>query len=191
MNSLYKKILKLIFIIVELITKILYRYIILPIKKSTFMECGKNVYIGKRGLFIYRNISLKDNIFIGENASFVCGIAKIYINSNVMMGPNVSLITGSHRINVIGKYMIDVKNKLPENDKDIIIEEDVWIGANAIILKGVTIGKGSIVAAGSVVTKDVEPYSIFGGNPAKKLRDRFSKEQIIEHERLLYKQKNG
>ncbi len=63
--------------------------------------------------------------------------------------------------------------KLPENDQDIILEGDNWIGANAIILKGVTIGYGSIVAAGAVVTKSVPPYSIVGGVPAKVIKPRF------------------
>jgi acetyltransferase-like isoleucine patch superfamily enzyme len=68
----------------------------------------------------------------------------------------------------------------------IVIEDDVWIGLGSIVLSGVKIGIGSIIAAGSVVTKDVEPYSIYGGNPAKKIRNRFdSEEQLIEH-KILY-----
>lgn len=54
----------------------------------------------------------------------------------------------------------------------------MWIGSNAVILSGLTIGRGSIIGAGSVITKDVEPYSIFAGNPAKKIKDRFKKETI-------------
>ncbi|WP_449401090.1 CatB-related O-acetyltransferase [Chryseobacterium wanjuense] len=60
----------------------------------------------------------------------------------------------------------------------IIIEDDVWIGSNSVILSGVKIGRGSIIGAGSVITKDVEPYSIVGGNPAKILRKRFDQKVI-------------
>ena len=64
----------------------------------------------------------------------------------------------------------------------LIIEDDVWIGHGAIILAGVQIGKGSIVAAGSVVTKDIPPCEIWGGNPAKKIKDRFDSEEAkIKH----------
>jgi acetyltransferase-like isoleucine patch superfamily enzyme len=63
-------------------------------------------------------------------------------------------------------------NTQPYKRRPIIIEDDVWIGACAIILKGVTIGEGAIVAAGSVVTKNVEPYSLVGGNPAKLIKYR-------------------
>lgn len=63
-------------------------------------------------------------------------------------------------------YSIGDDEKLPENDMDITIENDVWIGANVTILKGVTIREGSVIAAGAVVTKDVESYSIYGGVPS-------------------------
>ena len=59
----------------------------------------------------------------------------------------------------------------------VIVEDDVWIGSGAIILSGVTIGKGAIIAAGSVVTKDVPSCEIWGGNPARKIRDRFETEE--------------
>ncbi len=83
--------------------------------------------------------------------------------------------------------MIDISNKEKNahDDQDIVVEDDVWIGARAIILKGVTIGKGSIVGAGAVVTKTIPPYSIVGGIPAKVLRFRFSKEEIVKHEKML------
>ena len=75
----------------------------------------------------------------------------------------------------IGKY-----------DKDVIIDEDVWIGCNVTILKGVHIGRGSIVAAGSIVTRSVPVYSIVGGNPARVIKARWTIDDILEHEKLLY-----
>jgi acetyltransferase-like isoleucine patch superfamily enzyme len=65
---------------------------------------------------------------------------------------------------------------------DIIIKNDVWIGVNSTILDGITIGNGAVIAAGAVVTKDVPPYAIVGGNPAKIIKYRFSKEIIDEIE---------
>ena len=81
---------------------------------------------------------------------------------------------------------MDSHDKLPENDVPVIIEDDVWAGANVTILKGVTIGRGSILAAGAVVTKSCPPYSIIGGVPAKILKYRLTIEEILEHERILY-----
>lgn len=71
-------------------------------------------------------------------------------------------------------------------DKDVIIEEDVWIGANVTILKGVTIGKLSIIAAGALVIKDVPPYSIVGGVPAKFLKKKWDKEEEEMHKSFLH-----
>jgi len=156
--------------------------------KSMFAECGKNVVIGKGGSFHHKDVHIGSNSSIGPNACFISAIAHIRIGNHVMFGPHVFLIAGGHRMDIIGRYMNDIRanEKRQDDDRDIIIEDDVWIGANAIILRGVKIGKGSVIAAGSVVTKDVERYCIYGGVPAKKIRQRFTDEQIEEHERTLY-----
>lgn len=100
----------------------------------------------------------------------------------------MSIRGGDHRTDVVGRFVdtIGDDEKLSENDQDVIIEGDNWIGMNTTILKGVTIGRGCIVAAGAVVNKSTPPYSIVGGVPAKILRMRFTEEQIKEHERILY-----
>jgi acetyltransferase-like isoleucine patch superfamily enzyme len=81
--------------------------------------------------------------------------------------------------------MFDAKDKSPEDDQPIVIEDDVWIGYRAIVLKGVTVGRGSVVGAGSVVTRDVPRYAIVAGVPARKVGVRFSEDEIREHERVL------
>ena len=90
-------------------------------------------------------------------------------------------------MDIIGKHIYEVTEaeKLPENDADVIIEDGVWCGCNAVILKGVHIGKGGVVAAGSIVTKDVPPYAIVAGNPARVIKYRFTEDEIAEHEKLL------
>ena len=96
---------------------------------------------------------------------------------DVMFGPGVTVITGDHRTDILDRPMITVTDseKSPDNDKDVVFEGDNWVGANAIILKGVTVGKGSVVSAGAVVTHDVPPYAIVGGVPAKVIRMRNEK----------------
>lgn len=111
--------------------------------------------------------------------------AKITIGNSVLFGPHVFIITGNHQVNQIGKYIIDVEKKTECCDADVVIEDDVWIGAGTIILKGVRIGRGSVIGAGSVVTKDTQPYSINAGNPCHKIRMRFTDSEIEEHEKRL------
>ena len=112
------------------------------------------------------------------------------IGDYVMFGPNVSVITGNHRIDVLGERMYEVKDsdKRDSDDQDVVFAGDNWIGANSTILKGVTIGEGAVVAAGSVVNKSVPPYSIVGG-PAKMIKMRFTEKEIIEHQKLISQNK--
>ena len=131
-------------------------------------------------------------IYIGTNALFLSTRAKINISSHVMFGPNVTIMTGNHRTDVVGKYMTEIKesDKLPENEQDVCFLGDNWVGANSTILKGVTVGEGSIIAAGAVVTNDVPLYSIVGGVPARVIAMRFDEEQVIEHKKKLKKEEN-
>lgn len=157
--------------------------------KKAMKYCGAHVYIRPsqsdfKGLW---NLSIGEGTSIPKGSVFYCTKAPLTIGKKVIFGPRPTIITGDHRYDIIGNYIIDNTEKLPENDAPITIEDDVWCGANVTILKGVTIGRGSIIAAGAVVTKDIPPYSIAGGIPAKVLKLRFTPDQIIEHEKILYK----
>lgn len=153
-------------------------------QRAQFAECGCNVAVGHYCDFIPSHIHCGNHVHIGPHASFMASIAHIYIGNYVVFGPNVTIRGGDHRTDVIGKHIIEISEseKLPENDKDVNIEDGVWIGCNVTILKGVRIGRGAVVAAGAVVTKDVPQYSIVGGNPAKVIKYRFTPEEIERHE---------
>lgn len=99
----------------------------------------------------------------------------------------MTIHTGNHA-RIIGKYVTDINenNKPVGYDKDVVICEDVWIGCNVTVLSGVTVGRGATIAAGAVDNKDVPPYTIVGGVPAKMISRVWTKEQIIEHEAKLY-----
>lgn len=157
--------------------------------KRSMKHCGKGVYLRPmssdlKGLW---NMSIGDGSSIPKGSTFYCTEAPLTIGKKVIFGPHPTIITGDHRIDVIGKYIMDSNEKLSENDAPVVIEDDVWCGANVTILKGVTIGRGSVVAAGAVVTKSFPPYSIIGGVPARLLKRRFTDEQIVEHEKMLNK----
>lgn len=115
------------------------------------------------------------NVKIGNNVQFgdYCNIASnVYFGSNILMAGKVSFVgKHDHTFNVPGRTIWQGERG---NNGTTIVEDDVWIGTGAIIISGVTIGKGSIVAAGSIVTKSIPPCEIWGGNPAKKIKDRFS-----------------
>ncbi|KOF08612.1 acetyltransferase [Planococcus glaciei] len=114
---------------------------------------------------------------------------KLEIGSFVSISSGVKfLLGGNHEINNFSTFPFKVmilKEKQEAWTKGaIVVEDDVWIGMDAMILSGVKIGKGAIIAAGSVVTKDIEPYSVVAGNPAKLVKYRFDKDVIDELENV-------
>lgn len=136
------------------------------------------------------HVFIDENVSIGRNASFICGLAKIYIKHHSYSGPNLTIVTGGHMMQV-GKFSIDItsEDKIRCNanlDRDVIIEEDVWIGANVTILKGVTIGRGCTIAAGAVVSKSTPPYCVVGGVPARPIKFKWTIDEILQHEAILY-----
>ncbi len=152
---------------------------------SRFSVVGNKVYVGNGGIFSYKNIEIGDDVYIGANACFQVTFGKIIIGNHVMFGPGVNIHGGNHKFNEIGRLMKDATPKQWGDDGVITIEDDCWIGANAIILSNVTIGKGSVVGAGSVVTKSLPPYSVYTGVPSAKVRSRFTEEEIEQHEKIL------
>ena len=113
-----------------------------------YTDSGKNIHLGK-------------NIFINACCNFQ-DQGGIFIGNNVLIGHNVTLATINHDVNIESRGNMLLK--------PIIIEDDVWIGSGAIITQGVRVGKGAIIAAGAIVIKDVEPYSVVGGVPAKLIK---------------------
>lgn len=118
--------------------------------------------------------------------------AKFIMKKNSVCSTGLMVRTGNH-MQEVGKWFrfIDddykiAAGKLDEYNKDVVVEEDVWMGVNVTLLSGVNVGRGSIVAAGAVVTKEVPPYSIAGGVPAKFIKFKWSIDQILKHESKLY-----
>jgi len=107
-------------------------------------------------------IRVGQRVFINQNCTFY-DLGGLDIADDVMIGPNVSIITTSHPIEPAQRRAVTL-------GKPIVIQRNVWIAAGATIIGGVTIGENSVVAAGSVVTKDVPSNTLVGGNPARVIR---------------------
>lgn len=153
--------------------------------KGLFKEHGDGFVFFPDDAFSYHTISVGNNVYIGPGASF-SALKGIQIGDNVMFGPNVTIMGGDHNTELCGKPMIDNHAKRCGDDLPVVIEDDVWVGTRAIILKGVTVGRGAVIAAGSVVTCDVAAYSVVAGCPARWLRNRGTAEEIEAHEKACY-----
>lgn len=160
--------------------------------RRAMRHCGRGVYLrpSQSDIKGLGNLSVGDGTSLPKGTVLYCTEAPCTIGRKVIFGPRPTIITGDHRTDLIGKHIIDVTvgEKLPCNDQPVTIEDGVWVGANVTILKGVTIGRGSVVAAGAVVTRSCPPYSIVGGVPARVIKMRFTEEQIAEHECRLKEQ---
>jgi acetyltransferase-like isoleucine patch superfamily enzyme len=167
--------------------KVFVRYSSAKIEKY-LGKTGKNCYIAYpyniKGM---KNIFINDGVKIGDGATIYSTKAKVIIGKNSFSGPNLTIITGDHPYSP-GSYMSDIRKKENQKgfDEDVIIDEDVWIGSNVVILKGVKIGRCAIIAAGSIVVKDVPSYSIVAGNPSRILKFKWDIDDILLHEAYLY-----
>lgn len=135
----------------------------------------RHFFYRRIGIQIEKNSSIKMNVYIegrnikiGENSSigrfsYLDGRGELTIGNNVSISPHVFFITGSHDVN---------SSEFKFESLPITVEDYTWIGTRATIKGGVKIGKGAVVAIGAVVIKDVEPYTIVGGVPAKKIGER-------------------
>lgn len=151
-----------------------YRHLVLlPYVKEQMKSVGEKVYFPlKFSISNLENMRMGNDVSLGENFCVLNAFADVIIGDHVMFGPGTTIITGNHRIDIMGKYMTQVTNAdkivniggIMQNpyDAPITFEGDNWIGANVTILKGVTMEKGSVVAAGAVVTKDIPQYEIWG-----------------------------
>ncbi len=135
------------------------RYILV---KQIFKKCGKNVNVERKAYFQNGfNVEIGDNSGIGVNAWIS---NNTIIGSNVLMGPDVVIFSGSHKFKSKNKFINQQGYDIPN---PVVIENDVWIGTRVIIMPGIRISTGAVIGAGSIVTKNVEPYSIVAGNPAR------------------------
>lgn len=152
--------------------------------QSRLGACGKGAYIQcPLSCSHPENIFLADGANLFEGFSYIGKTGKFYMGKNSSPGIGLTVITNSHK-RVLGSFRIE--NNKEDFDQDIVVDEDVLIGANVTLMDGCRIGRGATIGAGSVVRNNVPPYSIAVGNPAKIVGFTFTPEQIIEHENALY-----
>lgn len=143
--------------------------------KEVFAECGDNCYIELpfHANWGGSNVHFGDWVYANFNLTIVDD-GHVYVGDKVMFGPNVTIATANHPIEP------GLRDRMLQYNKDVHIENNVWIGANTVIVPGVTIGENSVIGAGSVVTKDIPANVVAVGNPCRVLRE------IGEHDREYF-----
>ena len=143
--------------------------------QKMFAECGEGVYLQPPfyANWAGRNVHVGDNVYANFNLTLVDD-TDIYVGDSVMFAPNVVVATAGHPINP------ELRRRVAQYNLPVHIGNNVWIGAGAVILPGVTIGDNSVIGAGSVVTRDIPANVVAVGNPCRVIRE------IGEHDREYY-----
>lgn len=183
----------------KILRSIISKWISFGSKATTSLPDGKGVAAGISKGLQQVNFSGENKVATGcnFNGSITIGYAStlgyngtyhgnIRVGNYCQLGPNVSIITSNHPMFHLSTYindsLFDGELKQLKENKKVQIGNDVWVGQQVVILGGITIGNGAIIAAGSIVTKDVAPFSIVAGNPAKHIKFRFAtalQEEIV------------
>lgn len=161
-----------------------YKYLRRFGKKGSSLVIGRQVcFTNPKNIYIGDNVQLqqgvvlrpgRNKIFIGDDTGinpYVCIYGKVSIGKYGMIAPHVMIAGGNHSYDRLDVPMIKAGKS---TNKGIIIGDDVWVGANSVVLDGVTIGNGAIIGAGSTVTSDVGPFDIVAGSPARRIGTRKS-----------------
>mgnify|MGYP002525228036 CR=1 FL=1 len=139
------------------------------------------------------HIGVPKNLYIEDFVKIRYGLTiinakeeSVYIKKYTVIAPDVTIVTNSHRSTIGIPQVILGESHINDKSADVIIEEDVWVGTRVTILAGVTLGRGCIVAANTLVTKPIPPYALVVGMPARIIGVKFSLSDIERHEEALY-----
>ena len=151
-----------------------------------FAEIGKHTFVNPNSQLVPENMYLDDYVVIQDNTNFISLNGKLYVKKYSVISSGCIIVPSPHVLKVGVPFYLNAQYHIGDVNKDIVIEEDCWIGAGAILLPGVTIRRGTVVGAGAVVTKDTLPYSVVAGVPAKLIATKFTLQQVLQHEKMLY-----
>ena len=171
------------------------RHIISFLKSAHYPHIDNNAFVDD-SVKVYNpeNLYMEENTNIDAGGIIINTRAKLVFKKNSGAAIGLMVITGNHMSSVglnLKQVTDDVKDALDINhemDKDVVVEEDVWIGARVTLLSGVRLGRGCEIGSGSVVRGTIPPYAVVIGNPCKIVGFRFTPNEIIEHEKIQYKE---
>lgn len=154
--------------------------------RRRFGSIGRHTRIGDECALEPQYMYLDDYVVIQNRVNFISSEGRLIVKKYSVISSQCIIIPGTHMPLVGMPFYYQTIDHIGDECSDIIIEEDCWIGAGSILLMKSHIGRGAVVAAGSVVTKPVPPYAVVAGNPARVIGVKFTKEDILKHEEALY-----
>ena len=137
----------------------------------------------------YSKVLLYDGAALDAGFTLISYSGRFIMKKNSCTAVGLTVVTGNHGREIGQWFNVSASNHSEDIEKDVIVEEDVWLGTNVTLLCGVRVGRGATVGAGAVVRTNVPPYAIVTGNPAKVVGFSLKPEEVIEHEKVLYPEK--
>lgn len=157
-----------------------------PYDRTKYGKIGEHSIVKSNSLLVPKNMFIDDYVVIQEHTNFISNKGKLIVGKYSVISSGCTIIPGAHTLTVGVPFYLSTTAHINDQEGDVIIEEDCWIGAGCILLPGIHIGRGAVVGAGSVVKKDVPPYAVVAGVPAKIIASKFTIDEIIKHEEILY-----
>ena len=193
-KSIIKRINKKLFLFLlgkegQLIWDRLQQIYVTNMNHANYGMIGNHCELGYEQISVPHNVFMEDYSRIQDHLNFISYKGKLIVKKYAAIGAGCTIIPGDHVPTVGLPQYLAGKLHINDVDKEIIVGEDSWIGAGSILLSHCKIGRGAVVAAGAVVSKPVPPYAVVAGVPAKIIATRFSIDQIIKHESVLYPEK--
>jgi len=152
---------------------------------KNYAQCGKHVDLFGPLNLDPKKVTLEDHTRLQPGIRLISAGGKLIVRRYSAIGADTLIVPGSH-VPTVGMPQFMSMSHINDTETTIVVDEDCWVGARSILLSHCHIGRGAIVAAGSIVTKDIPPYAVVAGSPAKVVAARFNIDQILAHERSLY-----
>lgn len=152
---------------------------------KNYAQCGNHVDLFGPLNLDPKKVTLEAHTRLQPGLRMISAGGKLIVRKFSAIGADSLIVPGGH-VPTVGMPQYLSMAHINDTEATIIVEEDCWVGARCILLSHCHIGRGAVVAAGSIVTKEIPPYAVVAGNPAKVIASRFTIEQILEHERILY-----
>jgi len=154
--------------------------------RDSFGKIGPFSEVKSDSILVPQNIFIDDHVLIQNGINLIASKGRLIVKKYSVISSGCTLIPSAHKVTVGIPFYLTAKTHINDINLDIIINEDCWLGANCVVLPGCEIGRGAIVAAGAIVTKNVPPYAVVAGCPAKIIGSKFSREDIKKHEECIY-----
>lgn len=157
-----------------------------PLDRTKYGHIGTGSLIMNNSHLMPQNIYASDWSIIQNNLNFISNKGKLYLGKYSVISSDCIIVPESHKLTVGVPFYLSTIYHINDEVGNIIIEEDCWIGTGCILLPNCHIGRGVVVGAGSVVNKQIPPYAVVAGVPAKIIATKFSIDEILKHEAILY-----